>query len=89
MPNRKPMRIRVFAGKGSIIATHVGRGKNRRLLYISPWGAAMRNLPRIPANADLHDREYELEVNEEVAEAIRGAFRDGRSRLVERIKILT
>ena len=84
---KKSMTIRVKQGVGAVLATHIGKGKGRRALFITPWGVALDKFPKPPKNADLRDREYAVNVPAKIADAIRAALEAGHPGLQSRVEV--
>lgn len=82
------MKIRVKAGQGAVIATHVGQGDERRMLFITPWGCSLSTPKPAPTNADASSREYTVEATGECERLLRAALTSKHHGLVERIEIL-
>jgi len=82
------MKIKVKAGQGAVIGTHVGTGDERRMLFISPWGCSLSTPKPAPKGADLSSRAYEVEVTGECERLLRAALASKHAGLVERIEIL-
>ena len=82
------MKIQVKPGQGVMIATHVGKGDDRRALFIAPWGCSL-NAPQMPpSGADTSTREYEVEVTGDCGRLITAALKDGHPGLSGRVEIL-
>lgn len=82
------MKIRVKEGMGCVVATHVGKGDERRMLFIAPWGCSLSTPKPAPEKADLSNRAYMVEVTGEVERLLRAAISEGHKGLVDRIEIV-
>lgn len=82
------MKIKVKQGQGAVVATHVGQGDDRRMLFIAPWGCSLSAPKPAPKGADASSREYVVEASGECERLLRAALKDGHKGLVERIEIL-
>src|SRR3990167_289008 len=79
------MKLNVKQGNSVMVSTHIGRGEERRMLFIAPWGCSLSTPKPAPRNADLSPRAYSIEVSGEVERLIRAAVKDGHKGLLERI----
>ena len=82
------MKIKVKQGQGAVIATHVGKGEERRMIFIAPWGCSLSTPKPAPEKADLSSRAYTVEATGEVERLLRAAVNDRHPGLVDRIEIV-
>ena len=81
------MKIRVKQGQSAVIATHVGQGDERRMLFITPWGCSLSTPRQAPSGVDVSPREYVIDVTGEAERLLVSALKAGHPGLKDKIEV--